>query len=365
MAAASSNALCFPSIVTKTASTPLFLNIVTRTHFCQLPQKFQNDSFFRVSVKPIQSSSLNAFRQSNANDNVVAWNKEPEIVINGDEKAEAFGCRDRVVKVVVLGWLGAETEHLKKYVEWHNSRGFHGVTFVVDVKEFLWFGAGARVEQRISKLGNELAEWVTEKEEDGRERCFIFHAFSNTGWFVYGSLLDSFQRREGLKEKIKGVIVDSGAADPLNPKVFALGFAAAILKRRSSLVNGLENAATDIKLQKAGPGLIEAVLLFVLEKLFAFVLNMPDANRSLRKMVNATMEHTPPCPQLYFYSASDKVVSYESIELHIEEMRNRGIKVFAFDFGASPHVGHYRTFPDIYSSQLHIFLKECFVAKQR
>lgn len=38
----------------------------------------------------------------------------------------------------------------------------------------------------------------------------------------YGSLLDTFQRREGLTEKIRGVIIDSGAADPLNSKVFAL-----------------------------------------------------------------------------------------------------------------------------------------------
>ncbi|KAK8986045.1 hypothetical protein V6N11_082331 [Hibiscus sabdariffa] len=342
-----------------------FLTKVTRTHFCKLPQGFQNDSFFRVSVKPIQSSSFNAFLQSNANDTVVAWNKVPESVINGDGKAEAFGCKDKVVRVVLLGWLGAKPKHLKRYVEWHNLRGIHGVTFFVDVKELLWFDVGARLEQRISELGNELAKWVMEKEEDGRERCFIFHAFSNTGWFIYGSLLDSFQRREGLKEKIKGVIIDSGAADPLNPKVWADGFTAAILKKRSSLVNGLESAATDLKLQKTRPGIIEVVLLSSLEKFFAFVLNKPNVNRSLRKIVNAVMEQSPPCPQLYLYSTADKVVSYESIELHIEETRKKGMKIFSFNFGTSPHVDHYRTFPNLYSSQLHNFLKECFAAKQR
>ncbi|KHG01608.1 Transmembrane 53 [Gossypium arboreum] len=358
MGAASSNALCFSSIISKTAPTPSFLTKHTITHFRKLPQRFRNDAYSSVSAKTIHSSSLNAFLQSNANDTAVAWNKAPEIVINGDGKAEAFGCRDKVVIVVLLGWLGAKTKHLKRYVEWNNLRGIHAVTFLVDVKELLWFDIGARLEQRVSELGNELAKWVMEEEEDGRERCFIFHAFSNTGWFL-------FQRREGLKEKIRGVIIDSGAADPLNPKVWAAGFAAAILKKQSSLVNGLESVETDSKLQKVEPGIIESVLLSALEKLFKFVLNMPDVNRRLRKTINAIMQHTPPCPQLYLYSTADKVAPYKSIELCIEEMRKKGIKVFSFNFGISPHVDHYRAFPNIYSSQLHNFLKECFAVKQR
>ncbi|XP_039033958.1 transmembrane protein 53-like isoform X2 [Hibiscus syriacus] len=358
MGAASSNALCSSSSITKSLPIPPFLTKVTIAHFRKLLRRLKSDAYFRVSAKPIHSSSFNA------NDKDVAWNKAADVVISGDGKAEDFGCKDKVVTVVVLGWLGAKTKHLKRYVEWHNLRGIHDVTFAVDVNELLWFDLGVRLERRISGLRNELAEWVLEKEEDGRERCFIFHAFSNTGWLIYGSLLDSFQGRDGLREKIKGVIIDSGAADPFNPKVWAAGFTAAILKKQSYLVNGLRSAVTDSKLQKEEPGIIEAVLLSALEKFFASVLNMPDVNR-LKKIVNAVMEHPPPCPQLYLYSTADKVVNYKSIELSIEELQKKGVKVFSFNFGTTPHVDHYRTFPNVYSSQLHNFLKECFAVKQR
>ncbi|KAE8714846.1 4-phosphopantetheine adenylyltransferase isoform 1 [Hibiscus syriacus] len=135
-----------------------------------------------------------------------------------------------------------------------------------------------RLERRISELRNELAEWVLEKEEDGRESCFIFNAFSNTGWLIYGSLLDSFLGRDGLREKIKGGVIDSGA-DPFNPKVWAAGLTAVILKKQSYLVSGLGSAVTDSKLQKEEPRMIEAVVLSTLEKFFASILNMPDVNR--------------------------------------------------------------------------------------
>ncbi|PPR90815.1 hypothetical protein GOBAR_AA29865 [Gossypium barbadense] len=289
----------------------------------------------------------------------------PEIEIDGGGQAKALGNKDKVITVVLLGWLGATNKHLNRYVEWYNSRGIHAVTFLVELKDLLCLDPVSMLDRRIAELANGLATWGSEKEDDGRERCFIFHTFSNTGWLVYGSVIERFQRREGLKEMIKGVIFDSGSADPLNPKVWAAGFAVAILKKLNSK-NGSENGGTDSTLQKAEPQMVEAVVLASLEKFFKSVLDMPEVERKFRAVVDAALEAHPHCPQLYLYSTADKVVPYKSVECCIEEMSKKGIKVSSFNFGTSPHVDHYRNFPNLYSSELYTFFKECFpLSKQK
>lgn len=88
--------------------------------------------------------------------------------------------------------------------------------------------------------------------------------------------------------------------------------------------------------------------------------------RKFRPVVEAALEAHPHCPQLYLYSTADKVVPYKSVECCMEEMSKKGMKVSSFNFGTSPHVDHYRNFPNLYSSELHTFLKECFpLSKQK
>ncbi|CAK7339592.1 unnamed protein product [Dovyalis caffra] len=366
-------------LLTHIISTPKLSHSRIRSSFSPFchspitPNPNPNNFLFSLSSSHFSNPITNSdfIFELHQNEGPFTWNKAPESAVNG--KLSVFSDKKPVVTVVLLGWLGAKEKHLKKYVEWYNSRGIHAVTFVVDMRELRCFDFGKRVEKRVTTLANELVSWVSEKEDDGRERSLVFHTFSNTGWLVYGYILGFMQEREGLMEKIIGCVSDSGGGDQFNPKVWASGFSAALLKKRSSAVpivetkemNGLENQAIGSKIQEKEPATIESMVLSVFEMLFSVVLKLPEVEKKLMKIVSTLSEKQPSCPHLFLYSTADKLVPYQLIELEVEDQKRMGRKVLSYNFESSPHVDHFRTFPDMYSSLLHNFLKECFlVAKQ-
>ncbi|KAF9609606.1 hypothetical protein IFM89_017701 [Coptis chinensis] len=118
-------------------------------------------------------------------------------------------------------------------------------------------------------------------------------------------------------------------------KVWAAGFSAALLKKRSSATLPSEEAIRHelqiddgiSKLQETEPLLVETLLLSSLEKFFSFVLKLPDVNRRFTKIISTLSKSQPSCPQLYLYSTADKVMPFGPVEMFMQEQKMIGRKV--------------------------------------
>ncbi|XP_018680752.2 uncharacterized protein LOC103992559 isoform X2 [Musa acuminata AAA Group] len=296
----------------------------------------------------------------------VNWGRDRDVLEGGD--LGLYNEKGAIWRVVMLGWLGAEPKHLNKYAGLYTSKGIEPVKFVIPVKELLGFDLGRRVQDKIARFTTELVSWCSQTEEDGRERCLLFHTFSNTGWLTYGSILENLQTRPDIIEKIKGCVIDSGADPEISPQVWAAGFSAALLKKRSSLISSSDEnngvAKPDMKMNGTGTkdnssSFAEILTLSLLEKFFTLVLMLPDVNQRLRKTISILWNKQPLCPQLYLYSSADMVIPVNSVENFIKEQKTSGRIVHAHDFGSSPHVDHLRSYPQMYSAKITEFMEEC------
>lgn len=267
--------------------------------------------------------------------------------------------------VVLLGWLGSQQKHLKKYAEWYTSRGFNAITFTLPMADIISYQVRGKAEESVDLLVNHLANWL-----DKQGKNLVFHTFSNTGWLIYGVILQKFQNQDpSLMGRIRGCIVDSAPVAAPDPQVWASGFSAALLKKHSVAVKGTlcsdgsgkmivvgKQASMDLK-----PAISEAALLLVLEKFFKVVLNVPNINRKLSDVLGVLSSGQPSCPQLYIYSTADRVIPAGCVESFIEDQRRAGREVRACNFVSTPHVDHFRNDPKLYTSQLSQFIEDCLL----
>ncbi|ONK66310.1 uncharacterized protein A4U43_C06F6370 [Asparagus officinalis] len=135
----------------------------------------------------------------------------------------------------------------------------------------------------------------------------------------YGVLLQNLQSRNGIIEKIRGCVIDSAPCAEMSPQVWAAGYCAALLKKRSpSLVEPVEGQKLDARSNRMNaqdiiPAFIEITVLKVLEIFFSLAFMLPYANQRLSSIIS-TLKDQPPCPQLYLYSTADKMVISSRIQ---------------------------------------------------
>ncbi|KAK3012349.1 hypothetical protein RJ639_012993, partial [Escallonia herrerae] len=343
------------------------------SHNIPFPRNTVHFPYPRISIQALAASQSSQSRAP-LKDNSVHWHMAEDGIHGSAAKKIVEGDRGPTVAVVLLGWLGSEPRHLRSYVRFYNKWGIHAITFAAPIKDVLSLNLGKRIRERASAFRLELASWILETEIDGRERFLLFHTFSNTGWLVYGSILDELQGRHDLLEKIIGCAVDSGGDREINPKVcsykfdnlkleeylevyidcfstgqlcvvgysslsvwqvWATAFTTALLEKRTTL------ASSSVE---AGEGMAASRVQEKKPLPVVFLLMLTNA-------ISALSEKQPLCPQLYLYSTADKVISFQSVESFMEDQKKLGKKVESFNFGSSRHVDHYRTFGVVYSKQ--------------
>ncbi|KAK9007898.1 hypothetical protein V6N11_074812 [Hibiscus sabdariffa] len=331
------------------ASSPLMVNLYQSAELAKAPKPA---AAFQESIPiPIPAP---------VPDVLYRWHLPEPIALDVSDCSSA---KSRTV-VVLLGWLGSKQKHLKRYAEWYTSRGYHVITFTLPMVDIIGYQAGGKAEQNVNMLVNHLADWL--EEEHGKN--LVFHTFSNTGWLMYGAVLEKFQKEDpSLMERIRGCIVDSAPVAAPDPQVWASGFSAAFLKKHSIATKGFAiSSESDMgvsvdksEVSQPKPAITEAALLVVLEKLFDVVLNLPGVNRRLSDVLGLLSYEQPTCPQLYIYSSADRVIPADSVESFIEKQKRSGRPVRACNFVSTPHVDHFRNDPNLYTSQLSQFLEDC------
>lgn len=227
--------------------------------------------------------------------------------------------------VIILSWMGAQQKQLKKYTKFYEDLGYEVHTVFNDLKTAIFPSASKAQAMRISDI----------IEGQPKERPVFVHAFS-IGTGIYGLLLENLrhekERLDGFREKVAGVVFDSGPA-PIFPNDVAKG------------------------LHTVCPIVSKAIWEGIASTFFW----VTRARNSYGKSEDALKKFQFPSPQLYFYSGDDKVIPNmkNAVEEFIDKNTQRGVEVYKKFWEKSVHASHLKMHPEEYVDNLSAFLNRC------
>ncbi|XP_062261220.1 transmembrane protein 53 [Platichthys flesus] len=239
--------------------------------------------------------------------------------------------------VILLGWAGCKDRHLSKYSSIYNEQGCVTIRYTAPLKTvFISESFGYK---ELSSTALKLLEILFDYEVENSPICF--HVFSNGGFMLYRYIVELLHSDEQFSSLcVIGAVVDSAPG--------------------SGNVRGALRALTATLGPKISP-----VLRYVLLALFAvtvFLLRVvlyPITKYIHKNHYDAVQEKPPAWPHFYLYSRGDQVIRHRDIELFVEAVKQKGVPVDSFDFVSSPHVGHFRDFPEQYTLKCREFLSTC------
>lgn len=239
--------------------------------------------------------------------------------------------------VILLGWAGCKDKHLSKYSSIYNEQGCVTIRYTAPLKTvFISESFGYK---ELSSTALKLLEILYDYEVENSP--IFFHIFSNGGFMLYRYIVELLHNDKQFSSlHVIGAVVDSAPG--------------------SANVRGALRAL----MATLGPK-ISPVLRYVLLVLFAVTVVLlrivlyPLTKYIHKNHYDAVQDKPPSWPHFFLYSRADLTIRHRDIEFFMKAVKQKGVPVDSFDFVSSPHVGHYRDFPEQYALKCREFLVSC------
>nr|CAD7266560.1 unnamed protein product [Timema shepardi] len=224
--------------------------------------------------------------------------------------------------VVMFPWLLAKERQVAKYADFYTSQGFDVLTVSITPWQMLWPVKGCQ------PVMEELLKFL----HDCQHRKLLLHGFS-VGVYLWGEALNKInqdmERYKPVVERIVGQIWDSGADITEIP----VGFPQALFPRSPTLQAAMGSCVrTHMRVfhDAATQHYIRASQTF-----YAGIVH---------------------APALFLVSKADPIGTERNSRRCAEGWEALGMKVYVKCWDDSPHIGHFRKYPEEYLAQLVLFL---------
>lgn len=169
----------------------------------------------------------------------------------------------------------------------------------------------------------------------------LFHVFSNGGFMLYRYMVDLLHTdKQFASLRVIGAVVDSAPG--------------------SGNVRGAMRALNATLGPNVSPALRSALIAVFAVAVFVLRIILYPLTKYIHKNHYDAMRERPPgWPHLFLYSMADLVIRHRDVEIFVDTLKQKGVPVDSLDFVSSPHVGHFRKFPEQYALNCRTFLAAC------
>mmetsp|Transcript_4652 Transcript_4652/g.8919 ORF Transcript_4652/g.8919 Transcript_4652/m.8919 type:complete len:275 (-) Transcript_4652:1953-2777(-) len=238
--------------------------------------------------------------------------------------------------VILYGWLGSTSRHVRKYAEIYLENGCYVVYGTANSMDVMF-----RIQSRLSEFAmesvRETAKIIKEQEALGSQSLPVsLHYFSNGGAFVVETLSLMAQQRQhqdmlSSSDKDDLILV----ADRLHNFGFEICDSAPAYLHPTSGLAAINRGVPNVWIR----------IVFKAAFRVALLLNSLNT-RHEREAFWENVINSKLCKhQVFIYSAKDDLTDHTMIDELITIRKDRGINVRSCKFDDSEHVQHFRKYP--------------------